>query len=509
MKFDFWNNLTSQKTHEAERTVSANTVVEEQDGALVLEGGFSHYGHAFSGFGVEPAKDEAEQIKRYRSLQLIPEVDYAIDDIVNEAISTDTEEKSIEIRLDDVDVSENIKEKIRNEFDVILKLMKFNTRGYEYFRSFYVDGRIGFHKIVDSKKPRQGLIGIRQFDAVALRKIREVERDSDGVVTNFKEYFVYDETYLTPSANRRLRYYGKKLTLPKESVTYVTSGEFDPVTGFVISPLHKAIKWANNLMMLEDATVVYRYSRAPEKRIFYIDTGNLPPTKAEAFVARIMNRYRNKIIYDPTNGGVKDQKNLLTMYEDFWLPRSATGKGTEVTTLEGGQNLGELDDVLYFRKKLYQALGIPMSRVEQDGVVHFGKLAEITRDELKFTKSVERRRKKFAEVFTDLLGTQLVLKNIFTEQEWLNISDNVRYDFVQDAYIAQQKKFELLQSKVEVLRDMENIIGKYVSHEWVQKNVLHMSDDDIKEQRKKILEEKKDEVFGRSEDEDDRNQNFN
>jgi len=496
MRWDsFWNGFGSKKEDRKQQTIAANTVVEEQDGAIVVEGGFGYYGQAFVGWDGSPTKTEADQISKYRNLLLIPEVDYAVDDITNEAISTDTTDVSVEVILDDVEVSDKIKKRIVEEFETVLSLMKFSVRGYEYFKDFYVDGRVAFHKIIDSSKPKQGLIAVKQFEAICLTKVREVNRDGDGIIKDFREYFVYDETLL-PFHSRRSRFNGKKVEIPKDSVTFVISGDVDVRTGMVIGPLHKAVKWANNLTMLEDATVVYRYSRAPEKRMFYIDTGNLPPTKAEAFVTKIMNKFKNKIVYDPMTGGVKDQKNLLSMYEDFWLPRSATGRGTEVTTLQGGQNLGEIDDILYFRKKLYQALNIPTSRVEQDGVIQFGKLAEITRDELKFSKFVGRLRKRFSEVFTDILGTQLILKGVLTEDEWLNINGDVRYDFVQDAYIARQKENELLQSKVDIMRDLESYIGKFISYKWTAKNVWRMSDEEIEEMKKEIIEERSDEVYG-------------
>lgn len=500
MDLKFWGKFGSKKQDALEQRVASNTVVEEQDGAVTIEGGFGYYGQAFNGWNGEPAKTDIDQIKKYRNLLLIPEVDYAVDDIANEAISSDSDDVSVSLILDDVEVSDKIKEKMFEEFDNVLALMNFNSRGYDYFKDFYVDGRIAFHKIIDSKSPKKGLIGIKQFDAITLTKVREVTRDHEGIVSGFREFYVYDETN-QPTTSRRYRYNGKRLEIPKESVTFVISGDTDPSSGMIMGPLHKSVKWANNLSMLEDATVVYRYSRAPEKRVFYIDTGNLPPSKAESFVAKIMNRYKNKIVYDPQSGGVKDQKNLLTMYEDFWLPRSSSGKGTEVSTLQGGQHLGEIDDILYFRKKLYQSLNIPASRTENEGMISFGKISEITRDELKFSKFVSRMRRRFSETFGDILGTQLILKNIFTEEEWLNIKDDVRYRFTQDAYITQQKEFELLQAKVDVARDVEAHVGKYFSHDWVQKNVFVMSEDEIKDERKKILAEKDDEIFGAQEEE--------
>lgn len=501
MNFDFWNKLNFKKQEEEEKKITSETVVEEPDGAVIIEGGYGSYGTAFSNWGMQASKDDAEQIRKYRNLLLIPEVDYAVDDICNEAISTDTTQKTVKLILDDVDVSDKLKEKLNEEFDYILKLMRFDTRGYEYFKDYYVDGRIAFHKIIDSKRPKQGLLGVRQFDSVALKKYREVKRDADGHVKDYNEGYIYDESLITQT-QKQLRYNGQAISLPANSVAFVHTGEFDSTTGLIMGPLHYAIKYANNLSMMEDSTVVYRYSRAPEKRVFYVDTGNLPPAKAEAHVARIMNRYKNKVVYDPVSGGVKDQKNLLMMYEDFWLPRSASGKTTQVDTLEGAKNMNEIDDILYHRRKLYQALHIPLSRIENEGVIQFGKIAEITRDELKFNKFVGRHKKKFSEIFNELLGTHVILKNVLSEQEWLNIKEDIRYDFVEDAYLTQQKGFELLQSKVEVMRDLNDYVGKHISNDWVLKNVWNMSEDEIKEQREKILEEKKDEIYGSSNEEE-------
>jgi hypothetical protein len=485
MNLRFWEKVGSKKHDTDQHNIESNTVIDDPDGSVIVEGGFSAYGIAYNGWTPEIPKDEIDLIRKYRDLTLIPEVDYAVDDISNEAISTDGTETSVNLILDDTELSENIKKKIVEEFENILRIMRFKKNGYSFFRDFYVDGRIGFHKIVDSKNPRKGIIGIRQFDSLALKKFRMVERDADGIVVKFRDAYVYDESALVASS-KKLQYRGKKFELPKESVAFVHYGEFDPMTNAMIGPLHWSIKWANNLSMMEDATVVYRYSRASEKRVFYIDTGNLPPAKAEAFVAKIMGRYKNKIVYDPVNGSVKDQKNLLSMYEDFWLPRSASGKGTEVTTLQSGQNLGEMDDVLYFRKKLYQSLKIPISRIENDGMIQFGKLAEITRDELKFSKHVNRLRNLFSEIFTDILGTQVTLKKILTEDEWLNIIEDIRYDFIQDSHIAQQKDYELIQAKSEITRDLDPYIGVYFSHEWVQKTIWRQTDEEIAEEKKKI-----------------------
>jgi len=499
MDLKFWQKF-SDKTKDKLQTIAANTVIEEQDNAVVIESGFSYYGQAFSGWGGDVARNDADLIKRYRALVTIPEVQYAVDDITSEAISSDTTEKTVELCLDAVDISDKLKQKITDEFNIVLKLMHFNTKGYDYFSNFIVDGRIGFHKIINPKNIKQGLISIKQFDSVALRKIRNVEREQDGTVKHYTESYVYDETLLTKTA-RRLRYQGKLIQLPVESVVYTHFDKFDPETGMLVGPLHNAMKHANNLSMLEDATVVYRYSRAPEKRVFYIDTGNLPPSKAESFVSRVMNRYKSKVIYDPVNGGIKDQKNLLTMYEDFWLPRSASGRGTEVTTLPGGTAMSDMDEVNYFRRKVYQALNIPLSRLESESTISFGRMAEITRDELKFSKYVDRMRRRFSEVFIDLLGTQLKLKNIVSESEWEEINNDIRFDYVQDSYVARKKEFESLLTRAEVMRDMEPLIGKYFSHEWIQKNIWFMSDDDIKQERHRIMKEKKDPLYSQIDDE--------
>jgi hypothetical protein len=418
-----------------------------------------------------------------------PELETAIDEIVNEAIVNDDSESGVELDTDELKQPENIKKKIREEFDYVLKLLDFGNMGHELFRRWYTDGRLFYHVIIDDKSPAKGIQELRYIDPRRIRKIREIQKAKDTVsgmeiIKNMKEYYLYNERGMI-GAHSNL---GTKIAI--DAVVNVNSGLMDSKRAMVLSYLHKAIKPLNQLRMVEDATVIYRLSRAPERRVFYIDVGNMPTIKAEQYLRDVMAKYRNKLVYDSSTGEIKDDRKHLSMLEDFWLPRREGGKGTEITTLPGGMNLGELEDVKYFEKKLYKALGVPISRLEQSQGFSLGRSTEITRDELKFTKFVNRLRNKFSTLFDELLKLQLVLKKICTEEEWKEFKENIWYDFKKDNNFTELKEAELLQNRITTLQLVDPYVGRYYSMAWVRKNVLQMDDDEIEEILQQIEEEK-------------------
>ena len=369
--------------------------------------------------------------------------------------------------------------KVRDEFDEVLRLLNFDEKGHDIFRRWYVDGRIYFHKVIDPKSPRKGLTEIRYIDPRKIKKVREVakKRDNKGkgveIIETTAEWFVYNEKGIS-SANSNAG-----LKIAADSITYVTSGVIDQTKNMVMGHLHKAIKPTNQLRMIEDAVVIYRIVRAPERRIFYVDVGNLPKVKAEAYLRDVMARYRNKLVYDASTGEIRDDRKHMSMLEDFWLPRREGAKGTEVSTLSGGQNLGEISDVEYFQKKLYQSLNVPMSRLDSDNGFNMGRAAEITRDELKFTKFVARLRKRFTGVFNDILKTQLVLKGIITIEDWSRIKEHIQYTFLKDGYFAELKNAEILRERLSLAQEVSPYVGKYYSVEYVRKHILQQTDEDI------------------------------
>jgi hypothetical protein len=379
--------------------------------------------------------------------------------------------------------------KVRDEFDEVLRLLNFDEKGHDIFRRWYVDGRIYFHKVIDPKSPRKGLTEIRYIDPRKIKKVREVtkKRDIKGkgveMVEATAEWFVYNEKGIS-AANTNAG-----LKISADSITYVTSGVIDQTKNMVMGHLHKAIKPTNQLRMIEDAVVIYRIVRAPERRIFYVDVGNLPKVKAESYLRDVMSRYRNKLVYDASTGEVRDDRKHMSMLEDFWLPRREGAKGTEVQTLSGGQNLGEISDVEYFQKKLYQSLNVPMSRLDADNGFNMGRAAEITRDELKFTKFVQRLRKRFTQVFNDVLKTQLVLKGIITIEDWAKIKEHIQYTFLKDGYFAELKNAEILRERIGLAQEISPYVGKYYSVEYVRKNILQQTDEDIIEIDRQIAGE--------------------
>ena len=452
-------------------------------------------------------KTEYDLMRRYREMAVHPEADAAIEDVVNEALVSDLYDSPIEIELSNVNASDKVKDKIREEFKGIKEMMDFDKKAHEVFRNWYIDGRLYYLKVIDVKKPEEGIKEIRYINPMKIKFVRK-ERKQKGnemmgpqgpsdmkkaIYPEIDEYYVY-----TPKPNYPTTMFAAgggrgndktSIKIAKDSITYVTSGLFDRNKGTCLSYLHKAIKALNQLRMIEDSLVIYRLSRAPERRIFYIDVGNLPKVKAEQYLKEVMSRYRNKLVYDASTGEVRDDRKFMSMLEDFWLPRREGGRGTEITTLPGGQNLGELADIEYFQKKLYRALGVPESRIANDGGFNLGRSSEILRDELKFSKFVGRLRKRFANMFTDFLRTQLILKNIIAPEDWDEISDHIQYDFLYDNQFAELKETELLEGRLGILAQIEPYIGKYYSQEWVRSKVLRQTETEMKEEDKKIEKE--------------------
>ena len=440
-------------------------------------------------------RSEQDLIKRYREMALHPECDGAIEDVVNEAIVSDLYDSPVEVELSNLNASEGIKKKIREEFTYLKEIMDFDKKCHEIFRNWYIDGKIYYHKVIDLKKPEEGIKDLRYIDPMKIKYIRQEKkkkgqddmtimvRSSDAQsVPNpeYDEYYIYTQkanypTGMMPRAGK------ESVKIAKDSICYCTSGLVDRNKNRVLSYLHKAIKALNQLRMIEDSLVIYRLSRAPERRIFYIDVGNLPKVKAEQYLKEVMSRYRNKLVYDAQTGEVRDDRKFMSMMEDFWLPRREGGRGTEITTLPGGQNLGELSDIEYFQKKLYRALGVPESRIAAEGGFNLGRSSEILRDELKFAKFVGRLRKRFAAMFNDLLKTQLILKNIVTPEDWEQMEDHIQYDFIYDNQFAELKESELMEGRLGMLATIEPYIGKYYSTEYVRKRVLRQTDKEIEE----------------------------
>ena len=468
-------------------TTSFSTPTSDDGTIDVAGGGF--FGQVLDTDGRE--RTDLDLIRRYRDIAQQAECDTAVEDIVNEGIVANQNDQAVAISLDRLPYPEKIKRKIREEFDEVLRLLNFEQKGHDVFRRWYVDGRIYYHKIIDSKNPRKGITELRYIDSMKIKKVREVKKGVDSktgiaMTEKVEEYFIYNEKGVSPSSMGMV---GQGLKISKDSITYVPSGLIDGNSGRVLSYLHKAIKPVNQLRMIEDALVIYRISRAPERRIFYIDVGNLPKIKAEQYLKDVMNRYRNKLVYDANTGEIRDDRNHMSMLEDFWLPRREGGRGTEITTLPGGSNLGEIDDIQYFRTKLYRSLNVPSSRMEAEGGFSIGRSTEITRDELKFTKFVQRIRKKFSPLFTDILKTQLLLKGIIAPEDWPEIQEHIQYDYLADGHFAELKDAELLENRLNQLQTVEAYIGTFFSKEYVLKKVLRMTDAEIQEMRDQIKKE--------------------
>ena len=463
-----------------EKELGAVTPPATDDGTYDISGG-GFYSTILDTDGRSRTEDDL--IRRYRDIAIQPECDSAIEDIVSEAIASDERDMCVSIALDNLQVSATIKKRIKEEFERILQLLDFNNKAHDIFRRWYVDGRIFYHKVIDSQNPRKGIQQLRYIDPRKIKKVREVQTGKKGqvdVVKKFKEFYIYNQHGHQVNNTST----GVKLTF--DSIAYCPSGLIDMHKGTVLSYLNKAIKPVNQLRMIEDSVVIYRISRAPERRIFYIDVGNLPKIKAEQYLKDVMNRYRNKLVYDASTGEIRDDRNHMSMLEDFWLPRREGGRGTEITTLPGGANLGEIDDITYFQRKLYRSLNVPISRLEAEQNFSLGRSTEITRDELKFTKFVGKLRKKFSVIFNDLLRTQLILTGVIAEEEWKQMSEHIQFDFLQDNNFTELKNAELLKERLEMLSQVENYVGTYFSKEWIKKNVLHLTDDEISEMQKQM-----------------------
>ena len=435
-------------------------------------------------------RTEYDLIRRYREMALHPECDGAIEDVINEAIVSDLYDSPVEIELTNLNAGEKLKQIIRQEFKSIKEMMDFDRKSHEIFRNWYVDGRLYYLKVIDIKKPEEGIKELRYIDPMRMKHVRQEVKEGENNSINrlnqntnlsnskIEEYYVYSPAPNYPMGGMSSGSKGA-VKIAKDSITYCTSGLVDRNKGTILSYLHKAIKALNQLRMIEDSLVIYRLSRAPERRIFYIDVGNLPKVKAEQYLREVMNRYRNKLVYNAQTGEVRDDKKFMSMMEDFWLPRREGGRGTEITTLPGGQNLGELSDIEYFQKKLYRALGVPESRIAANEGFNLGRSSEILRDELKFSKFVGRLRKRFAQMFNDMLRTQLLLKNVVTPEDWEIMEDHIQYDFLYDNHFSELKEAELLQNRLSILTTVEPYIGKYYSTEYVRKRILRQTDSEI------------------------------
>jgi DNA-dependent RNA polymerase auxiliary subunit epsilon len=442
------------------------------------------------------ANTEQELIKRYRDIAGMADVDSAIDDIVNDSIANLDDEDPVKINLDNVKLSDRIKKNIQEEFQEIIKILDFKLRAQDYFRRWYIDGRLFFHKVIDTANPKQGITDVRYIDPRKIKKVREIIKEKEpksGVdfIKKIDEYFMYNEKGVVNQKSANVNDYSSTsnmLKITKDAICHVPSGLVDQNKNVGLSYLHKAIRPANQLRMMENALVIYRITRAPERRVFYVDVGNLPKIKAEQYLKGIMNQYRNKIVYDSSTGEIRDDKKFMSMLEDFWLPRREGGRGTQIDTLPGGENLGQIQDVEFFQRKLYQALNVPISRMQQQSGLNFGRAAEINRDEWKFTKFIAKLRRRFSLLFDDLLKTQLILKGIITESDWELIRENIQYQYATDAYYTESKEQQILQSRIEILGAVAPFVGSMYSKDYVQKNILKLTNEEILEIEKSIEE---------------------
>lgn len=468
------------------------------DGAVVVAAGGA-YGTYIDLQGA--ARTEAELVTKYREMSMHPEVERALDDVVNEAIVSDPNQDIVSINLDDVNLSPSIKKLITNEFDSVLKLLNFEKSAFDLFRRWYIDGRMYYHTVIDITKPSDGIKELRYIDPRKLRKVREVtkKRNKNSATSQtetVQEYFIYNEKGFQNKAGEvgtASSVQGLKIAL--DSIVHVTSGLTDPNSTLVLSHLHKAIKPLNQLRALEDATIIYRISRAPERRIFYIDVGNLPKMKAEQYLRDMMTRHKNKVVYDSSTGEIRDDRKFMTMLEDYWFPRREGSRGTEITTLPAGQNLGQLDDVEYFQKKLYESLGVPVTRLQPEGTFNFGQDAQISRDEMKFAKFVERVRVRFNHLFLGALSKQLILKNVMTIEDWELIENDITFNYAKDNFFEEQKNTLILRDRLMTVQSMDPYIGKYYSNEWVRKHVLYQTEEEMEEMDEQIVAEQENPIY--------------
>jgi len=457
----------------------------DDDGAGYVTAAGTHYGQYINIDG-DDSKDNYNMIMKYRGVAMHPEVDAAIEDIVNESIAGSELEQPVDLNLDNLEVADKIKKTIKEEFDNIIGMMDFHELGHDIFRRWYVDGRIYHHLVVNESNTKAGIQEIRPIDSAKMRKVKQVKKKKDPetgaqLIEKIDEYYIYQEK---PGSQHNA---GVKMTL--DSVSYATSGLLDENRKRVVSYLHKALKPINQLRMMEDSLVIYRLARAPERRMFYIDVGNMPRGKAEQYMKDIMARYRNKLVYDAATGEIRDDRKHQSMIEDFWLPRREGGRGTEISSLPGGQNLGEIDDIVYFQKRMYRSLNVPIGRLEQEQQFSLGRSTEIGRDELKFQKFIDRLRRRFAHLFYDILRKQLVLKGIITQEDWDTMKNDIVVDYVRDNHFTELRDAELLRERIQTLDQISNYVGDYYSKEWIQKNVLQLSDEDIENMKKQIAGE--------------------
>lgn len=482
---DFFGFEINRKSKEPVRP-SFVPRVDTDDGAGVIQAG-GHFG-AYIDLDGDKVKSEVELIFKYRDIAAQPECDQAIEDIVGEAIVGNHEESPVKLVLEGLDVSNNIKDSVIKEFKSILSLLGFNQYAHEIFRKWYIDGRLPYHIIIDTDNPKQGIKELRYIDPTKLRKVKEVEEEADPktgakLIKKVDEYFVFQDNMMGK--------YNEGVKIYPDAIAYCTSGVMDPQRKRILSYLHKALKPVNQLRMMEDSLVIYRISRAPERRIFYIDVGNLPKGKAEEYLRGIMNQYRNKLVYDAKTGDIKDDRKHMSMLEDFFLPRREGGRGTEISTLPGGENLGQIDDIIYFQKKLYRSLNVPTDRLEQESSYTLGRTTEITRDEVKFKKFVDRLRKRFSDLFMQLLKTQLLLKGVITKEDWKSWKEKITFDFIEDNYFSELKESEMIRERFEMLSSLDEYMGTFVSKAWVQKNILRFTEADIRKMQKEIDKENK------------------
>jgi len=492
----FGFSIKRKDDEEEKKRVDSFVPKQEDDGAVQVTAAGGAYGTYIDMEG--SSNDEAQLVTKYRQMENHPEIKRALDDIVNEAVIVDDNKKVVTINLDDVDISDRLKKIITEEFDKVLELLDFSNEAYDIFNRFYVDGRLRYHVIIDETNTKQGIKELRYIDPRKIKKIREVEVKTDpktgAEITKTKnEYFVYNERgYLKqaskgpvqPSINASTNIKGVRIA--KDSIAEATSGIMNETNTLVLSFLHQSIKPLNQLSMLEDSSVIYRYARAPERRIFYIDVGHLPKAQAEQYLKDMMTRHKNRLVYDSGTGEMRNDKKHMTMLEDFWLPRREGTRGTEITTLPGGENLGEMDDILYFQRNLYKSLRVPITRMDSETTFNLGRGSEITRDEIKFSKYIQRVRTRFAIIFDVIMAKQLVLRNILSPEEWDMIKNKVRYDFQEDNHFEELKEMEIFRERSSALRDIEDLVGVYFSREWVNKKILRMSDEEIEEMKKQM-----------------------
>lgn len=456
----------------------------DDDGAGYVTASGSHYG-SFINMDGDESKDNHQLIMKYRGVAMHPEVDAAIEDIVNESITGSEMQSSVDLNVDAIDTTDQIKKSIKEEFDGVLSMLNFNENGHDIFKRWYIDGRMYHHLVVNEANLKAGIQEVRPVDASKVRKIKEVKKKKDPItgaqlVESITEYYIFQDK---PGSTNS----GVKLSM--DSVSYITSGLLNEDRKKVVSHLHKALKPINQLRMMEDSLVIYRLARAPERRIFYIDVGNLPRGKSEQYMKDIMARYRNKLVYDANTGELKDDRKHMSMLEDFWLPRREGGRGTEISTLPGGENLGQIDDIVYFQKRLYRSLNVPMSRLEQEAQFSLGRSTEISRDELKFQKFIDRLRRRFAHLFYGVLKKQLILKGIITEEDWNTWKEDIYVDYVKDNHFTELKEAELVRERLQTLDMTQQYVGEFFSKAWIMKNVLHLDDEQIEDMKQEIQDE--------------------